>query len=270
MRYVNIAQLRPPNGWIKRAGLAAEAVAAGADPNDHSGVWRTLKDGLADLLHDKCWYCEYPVPRADNAVDHFRPKGRVSDAESEHRGYRWLAFERTNFRYACTFCNSRRKDLDGGTVGGKGDRFPLLDESKRVYEKGSVEEEDPVLLDPCVYSDCQLLGCQRENGHPCATGEEEIGRRRAEESIEIYHLNHEPTCKRRHARAVEFMANLEEGKRRFSLATKDAGKKRHFVDFANGLLQAISLGAEFSGEMRFLMRGERSQDHPWIQELLEA
>ena len=75
MRYVNISQLRTPNGWGARAQAAMTAVAQGGDPNDHATVWRALKSKLADLLHDKCWYCECSVTRSDNAVDHFRPKG---------------------------------------------------------------------------------------------------------------------------------------------------------------------------------------------------
>src|ERR1700684_3476119 len=105
MRYIDWTRLRLPDGWLDRAAAAANAVAGGEDPNDYAPVWRELKDGLADLSNDKCWYCEMPVPRSDNAVDHFRPKGRMGDAANEHNGYRWLAFERSNFRYACTFCN---------------------------------------------------------------------------------------------------------------------------------------------------------------------
>ena len=129
MRYIDKDELALPEGWLARAAAASAAVDAGADPNDHADVWRELKDALAALFpNKKCWYCESPVDRADNAVDHFRPKGRVSDAVNPHTGYRWLAFDRSNFRYACTFCNSRRKDVVNGTAGGKADRFPLLDE----------------------------------------------------------------------------------------------------------------------------------------------
>lgn len=37
----------------------------------------------------------------------------------------------------------------------------------------------------------------QENGRPCAASNDPIPMRRAEESIEIYHLYYEPTCKRR-------------------------------------------------------------------------
>lgn len=270
MRYVDRARLVKPAGWLTRARAASQAVAGGADPNDHSAVWRDLKDGLASLLHDKCWYCETSVDRSDNAVDHFRPKGRVSDAANSHTGYRWLAFEESNFRYACTYCNSRRKDLENGTVGGKADRFPLVNEAHRVYAVGAVAGEQPLLLDPCELSDWRLLGCHQESGQPCATSTDVVAKRRAEVSIEIYHLHYEPTCKRRHAAAVQLMADVEDGKRLFELATHDYSRAEDFKSVAGRLRRAIDRESPYSGDMHFLLRGQRSDAHPWIQELLET
>jgi uncharacterized protein (TIGR02646 family) len=270
MRFVDIAVLQLPPGWFARAQTASAAVANGDSPNDHAGIWRELKDGLADLLFSKCWYCETPIERSDNAVDHFRPKGRVSDAAHPHAGYRWLAFDQHNFRYSCTFCNSRRKDVETGTAGGKADRFPLLVEDNRLYAHGPLTQEQPMLLDPCVVTDCQLLGCQREDGKPCPSSNDPTDKRRAEESIEILHLHYEPTCKRRHTEAVKLFADIEDGKRRFVDASRDIARKAEFQEVAKRLIRMIKPNAPFSGDMRFLMRGERSEDHPWIQELLEA
>ena len=270
MRYVDRAKLVKPVGWLARAQAASQAVSDGADPNDFSAVWRDLKDGLANLLHDKCWYCESTIDRSDNAVDHFRPKGRVSDATKPHFGYRWLAFDESNFRYACTYCNSRRKDVENGTAGGKADRFPLLNEAQRVYASGAITEEQPMLLDPCEISDWRLLGCHQENGQPCATSTEGIAKRRAEVSIEVFHLHYEPTCKRRHAVAVQLMADVDEGKRLFELATQDLARAPDFKSVAGRLRRAIDRDSPYSGDMHFLLRGQRSDAHPWIQELLEA
>ncbi len=270
MRYIDRKRLQLPDGWLDRAAIATKHVSNGGDPSDHAGVWRELKDGLADLFNDKCWYCEVPITRSDNAVDHFRPKGRVSDAALEHIGYRWLAFEQSNFRYACTFCNSRRKDVEGGTAGGKGDRFPLLDESQRVYTFGSVAEERPILLDPCEVGDWRLLGCKKENGKPCAVGNEIEQCTRAESSIEIYHLHHEPTCKLRHTAAVQLLSDIEEAKGLFTAAESDAAHSPAFKNAAARILKAIHVDSPFSGEMRFLLGGERDLNHPWVQELLET
>jgi hypothetical protein len=271
MRYVDLQKLMLPPGWIAQATQAAADVASGAaTPDEHSAVWRALKDNLASLLHDKCWYCETPVDRSDNAVDHFRPKGRVADATHAHTGYRWLAFDRTNFRYACTYCNSRRKGIEDKTVGGKADRFPLLDESARVYLPGDCSQEHPTLLDPCDLDDWRLLGCKQENGQPCGTGTDAIERERAEVSIEVYHLHHEPTCKRRHSVAVELMAAVDEGKRLFERLKVRADLQFEFKNVARRIKRSIDREAQFSGDMHFLLRGQRHSDHPWIQDLLEA
>lgn len=270
MRYVDRLKLMKPAGWNQRAQAAAQAVANGADPNDHSNIWRELKDGLAELLHDKCWYCETPINRSDNAVDHFRPKNRVSDAANVHDGYRWLAFDDSNFRYACTFCNSRRIDQERGTAGGKADRFPLVNEAQRVYAVGSVAAERPMLLDPCEVSDWRLLGCHQEDGQPCATSNDAVAKQRAELSIEIYHLHYEPTCKQRHTAAVRLMSEVAEGKRLFELAAQDPDREGDFKTVAARICRAIDRESPYSGEMHFLLRGQRSDAHPWIQDLLEA
>lgn len=267
MRYIDQDELALPEGWLARAATAAAAVSAGGDPNDHGEVWRDLKDALSALFPEKkCWYCESPVDRADNAVDHFRPKGRVSDAANPHNGYRWLAFDQRNFRYACTFCNSRRKDVVNGTAGGKADRFPLLDEANRLYASGPLNQEKPVLLDPCELHDWELLGCQQENGKPCPTSQDPIEHRRAEESIAIYHLDYEPTCKQRHAAAVRLMADVDQAKLFFG----QPGMDGHFTAVAKKIRRAIDRKAPFSGDMIFLLKGQRHANHPWIQKLLEA
>jgi len=262
--------LRLPDGWLERAAAAKIAVENGANPDDYARIWRELKDGLANLFNDKCWYCEVSVPRSDNAVDHFRPKGRVRDAENEHRGYRWLAFEQSNFRYACTFCNSRRKDIEGDTAGGKADRFPLLDEARRVYEPGAVTGERPILVDPCEVGDWRLLGCRKENGKPCATSDIPEQRQRADISIEIYHLHHEPTCKLRHSEAVKLLGDIEEAKALFIATQSDALQEPAIKRVAARILKSIHVDSAFSGEMRFLLSGERDMAHSWIQTLLET
>jgi hypothetical protein len=283
VRYVDIEGLCLPDGWLGEAEAATRAALQnGVVPGDRDDIWRDLKAKLAELLHDKCWFCETPITRSDNAVDHFRPKGRVSDAEREHSGYRWLAFEPGNFRYACTFCNSRRIDVVHGTSGGKADRFPLLDEAVRVYEVEAttldfhdllrtVRGERPAILDPCNLDDWKLLGCMRENGHPCPTRDDPVAINRVEKSIEVYHLGHEPTCKQRHLVAVTLLDTVRAAKAAFlKINVTDLDTQADFTNIARRIRRMIDRKAPYSGEMIFLLRGQRSAEHPWIQELLEV
>ncbi|WP_322896283.1 MULTISPECIES: hypothetical protein [unclassified Yoonia] len=271
MRNININLLVLPDDWLARAAAAKEAVRAGDNPDDHADVWRVLKHNLADLFPDeKCWYCETRCLRDDNAVDHFRPKGRVRDTTNPHSGYRWLAFEYRNFRYSCRYCNERRVNVKGETEGGKADRFPLLDESKRVYSEGPCEEEHPLLLDPCDPTDWRLLGCKLENGKPCSASQAATEKLRVEASIEIFHLHHEPTCKARHAEAIRFVQLIQEAKQLYlRIGTEQAGHQR-FKQKAAEILSAMDRSTEYSGEKHFLLRAERDSEHPWIQDLLEA
>lgn len=270
MRYINLDKLRMPDGWLAKAATAKKAVEDGADLDNYSALWRELKSEMLLLSDTKCWYCESTVDRDDNAVDHYRPKNRVFDSAQSHTGYKWLAFEKSNFRLACTWCNSRRIDLDFGTSGGKADRFPLLDESKRVYIEGSIEYECPELLDPCDIDDCELIGCQQENGRACPSSVDPIDFKRAKSSIEIYHLDRDATAKRRHGVAVSLIADILDAKRLFTQSRNDASKKSEFVKIAKRIQSIIAWNAPYSGEMKYLLRGQRSEGHPWIQKLLEA
>ncbi len=258
-----------PDGWNARSVAAALAVAGGSAPDDHSAVWRDLKPYMLELSDHKCWYCESPVDRDDNAVDHYRPKNRVFEAP-QHSGYRWLAFEKSNFRLACTYCNSRRIDVQCDTAGGKADRFPLLDESRRVYSLGPVDDEGPELLDPCIFSDCELIVCRQENGKPCCATGDLTDIKRVETSIEVYHLDRESTCKRRHTIVVTMISDIMEAKDLFILSESDESRKKDFLKVAQRILSVISKDSPYSGEMRGLLRSQRSANHPWVQQLLEA
>lgn len=215
MRFVDIDLLKFPNGWQGRAHQAlddlreevrvaeAAAIAAGGDiaaarksaitdglnVDARKGIWRDLAPHLAELRNGKCWYSESRNPTADKNVDHFRPKARVTD-EPLHEGYWWLAFSHRNYRYSSQWCNQRRVDKSTGTSGGKWDQFPLRQGSPRARrEADDIELEIPELLDPIDPDDWKLLTF-RPDGHPTPAkmaGTTEY--RRAEISIEIYHLH---------------------------------------------------------------------------------
>jgi uncharacterized protein (TIGR02646 family) len=260
MRCINNANLHCPNGWEERAAAAhGEAGIDLASINQRSGIWRELKDALAEVSHDKCWYCEVKQIRSDNAVDHFRPKSV----------YPWLAFEKTNFRYSCTYCNSRRKNPETGDTGGKGDAFPLFNEGQRATAPGQEAIEDPVFLDPCRAQDPGLLDFY-DDGRPCARHlGHKIRKIRAETTIKAYHLDHPGLIEKRKVLAAEIKANIVKADGLFDLC--DAGNPaidNAFDGLVAALNRAISETAELSAFARKIVAGSR--DKIWVEELLRT
>ncbi|MGW7366990.1 restriction system modified-DNA reader domain-containing protein [Streptomyces sp. NPDC054841] len=163
---MNNTGLTAPQQWADRAAKELERLhedAVDADKKfSFSEMWRedAIRDLLIALIGKKCWYCETGFVRSPYHVDHYRPKSAVAD-EAGHRGYWWLAYDPANYRLACHHCNSggaRYGDESAGV--GKGARFPLL--GQRASEGESLDGELPVLLDPVVAEDAELVGFDRQ------------------------------------------------------------------------------------------------------------
>jgi uncharacterized protein (TIGR02646 family) len=257
MRYINLDQLKFPNGWQARADAAI------ADEhekiNDHSDVWRDLKQPLMTLSHRKCYYCEIVQERSDGAVDHFRPKSK----------YPWSAFSHANYRFACTFCNSVRTDEESKKTGGKGDKFPLLDEAKRATCCEEEANESPILLDPCKPDEPGLIDFD-ETGKPVPTYSEEThaGRYgRANESIKLYHLDHADLVDKRKTLAVSIKRKIDAADRLFpQTESGNVDIDNSFSEHVRSLANYISEGAELSAFARRILAGRR--DVLWIESLL--
>ena len=204
MRYIcpeDIAKIELPEGWAVDAAAATVEVTKYANsPRAErnrvidtyaESTWRKLKKLLGDLSGGKCWYCDCRQIRSDNTVDHFRPRGKVFDC-SKHPGYWWLAFEVSNFRYSCTYCNSRRKDDTTGQAGGKHENFPLFGAFRAMTPGDDWKNEEPMLLDPTDDRDIGLL-TWKIDGVPDAKFDKLQNERwwtRATISIRLYHLDH--------------------------------------------------------------------------------
>jgi hypothetical protein len=130
--------------WVAAAKEEVEKAAAALKAKqkwDFAPLWGELKEYLFDLSDGKCVYCEAKIKgNYPGAVEHYRPKGKVSD-EPDHPGYYWLAYDPDNYLPACKICN--------GTY--KGNQFPLLEVGVRAYKpEDSLDDEQPVLLNPAV------------------------------------------------------------------------------------------------------------------------
>jgi uncharacterized protein (TIGR02646 family) len=229
--------------------------------NRMESVWQDkgLKQALMDSSFGKCWYCEARVAqRADNAIDHFRPKNRVAE-DKTHPGYWWLACDWRNYRFACTFCNSARTTRD--SAGGKQDHFPLWDELRRVrVPTEPLIGEQPKLLDPANPADISYLAFDR-NGKPVPRYSKEQNLyqyERATESIRRYHLDRSELNRNR----MELMASIDEKLSSAEQFARDLGGQNPTAEAAYkqafvALIEFIRPQAEFSLAARVFLASKR-------------
>lgn len=256
MRFIDIAYVQEPEGFGEKV---ATAIAAGeAKINDHSIVWRDCKEGLKVVSHKKCYYCEMIDSRSDGTVDHYRPKSK----------YKWAAFRLNNFRFACTFCNSRRTDKETGNKGGKGDDFPLLNEEHRATCEAEEANEYPLLLDPCKAADPIQIDFHTDgNAVPKFSEEDDVRKLRANCSIKAYHLNHSELTEARRRLAIELNEKISIAERALpSCAADNAAALELFDSAVQDLQRAIKPEAELSVFARRVLQTMKS--NPLVDEVL--
>ena len=185
-RFANLDQLRASHTAIARL------------PDDerkdfidaHESECSALRDALWAVGHAKCWYSEASLQQCEGQVEHYRPKKRLHGAR--HEGYWWKTFDWKNLRLAHPTVNRRKTDYLTGKRVGKGSYFPLRDEARRAQNRTEEATEEPVLLDPVIPVDARLITFSEESGAPRPRYSKEQDKwlhRRAEESIEYYHLD---------------------------------------------------------------------------------
>ncbi|MDO6630085.1 hypothetical protein [Bacillus thuringiensis] len=114
-----------------------------------------LKKKLKKTFNGKCAYCESKIAGiAATEIEHYRPKKAVKiNGEMKYPGYYWLAADFNNLLPSCPACNQIRKyELEDGTciASGKGNEFPIVDETKRAKVPGEEVNEEPLLLHPYI------------------------------------------------------------------------------------------------------------------------
>lgn len=261
MRRIDISKLSPDTVWIEKAEKAQQQIDDCAKkPADAGDIWRELKPSLKKISHKKCWYCETLETRSDDTVDHFRPKSL----------YPWCCCEAENFRYACTLCNSRRKDPITGKSGGKGDNFPLFsgeiakDDTERYVEKY-------VLIDPCVHADVILLDFL-DDGRPTPKHPDNPRKyRRATESINAYHLDHTELVERRRNLSLElkdWIRTAELNYQKLLTDDEDMTANKSFDTLIASIGKAIASEAPYSVFAKKFVRGFRNLD--WIDSVVDS
>ena len=227
--------------------------------NKKASVWRAADAALRKASDDKCWYCESKQDRSDKPVDHFRPKNSVAE-NAGHPGYYWLAFDWKNFRWSCTFCNSKRRDVAGGTAGGKQDHFPII--PPPPYARTAADpRERPKLLDPLDDKDTKLLTFLT-NGFPHPAKDTKEVKDRVNASIKLYHLKQVSLVRKRRRLAADLEEHVAQADD--AIAANDDNSFRHHK---KEIIKKVRAKAEYSAAARIYLSAFRAK--PWVQEILD-
>jgi hypothetical protein len=192
-------------GWMGRAKTRTsgfEAQRRFSEPSSKS-IWSEVKPVYMKLQGDsKCAFCERKLESVDfgkgeQAVEHFRPKGRVSSWRIPARlkrmgiaiaapptgqgGYFMLAYNLFNYSAACNPCNSALKR----------DYFPIVGTYQLAgTSPESLLKEQPLLIYPIGDFDAEPEELIRFNGvSPYAAGASQYERERGLVTIEFFQLD---------------------------------------------------------------------------------
>ncbi|WP_350289591.1 hypothetical protein [uncultured Croceitalea sp.] len=178
---------------------------------------RRVKEALITLFDGKCAYCESRFLHVYSGdVEHFRPKGKISDADNPKPGYYWLAADWENLLLSCRNCNQKLKHLTVGATDketmGKMDQFPLDDGGVHVQNHAKdISSEEPfrLLINPCIENPEDYFKYSMESGviMPKSTSIRE--KKMALESIRVYVLQRVPLVQARERKAIEILAQIQ-------------------------------------------------------------
>ena len=275
MIYIDTSKLNIPPKWKEKAERFTEELKNISEAErsnfmeQNSRIWRRLKQELKKISHNKCWYCETKMPRADFHVDHHRPKNRVKNKDgTEEPGYWWLAFDHRNFRLACSYCNCPHTGTDGITRG-KSDQFPLHPSSTRASSPDSnLDDEMPFLLDPVNLADPSQLWFQ-DDGRACPKYSEADGflHQRAKVTIDVLNLNDIKIVETRKELSNRCIKLIERGDNAFAQYRKGSPTGRiQFETVIREIQELIQSSAEFSAAARACFRGSA---YDWVRETVQ-
>lgn len=221
---------------------------------DQSGAakWTPIKERFTAELGNKCWYTETELVGGSLTIDHYRPK----------RDYWFLAFKPENYRVACPFANSPKHNPEHGCVGGKGDSFPLLDETKKAKGVRSVKRERPIILDPCNKEDCKLIAFLPD-GRPVlnpAYADDPDAKERVEKSKILLNLDHHQFNTQRE----QLRNDIDRDVKSYENSAAD---RPHQQDLRSRLAGRISRAAPFSIAARHYLSAHKHLD--WVAALLD-
>lgn len=190
MRYIDFSIIEKDDPdvitWLNNAKVCSAELAKKKTHTErksymeNNSIWRDFKPILIKYYGEKCWYSECDLAGSFADVDHFRPKNKSTDGNGNvvlQDGYWWLAYDYLNYRLSCEKSNRSFGE------GGKNDIFPL----KRGTAPANIGKKNdiPILLDPCVKSDIELIDCN-EAGEIISLSADSYNKLRVDISKRIY------------------------------------------------------------------------------------
>ena len=183
----------PPQDWIDAANIMTEELKQAPDASartiilkKNEGFWRDdrIRNWLLKQFHNKCWYTEAEESVSSCHVDHFRPKGRITNLDkSTEDGYWWLTFNWKNYVIAGQLINTK-----------KSDKFPLFDKARAQvsWSAAQLDTEAVILIDPKT-DETRLISFEMDEEDACcaipAGGVDGDDLVKVENTIEILGLN---------------------------------------------------------------------------------
>lgn len=278
MKYIDLDEIRKrvnaKSNWSQKADSALNKARTvtesdrATEINKRQDIWRSLKVDLRKVSDEKCWYCESKDLGSDNAVDHYRPKNRVVNDTGDYLpGYWWLAFDWRNYRFSCTYCNSKRTAAE--TRGGKHDSFPIWNENNRGKPEAPPNQlgaEQPLLLDPTRLGDIGLITfeCDGSVVPTHSKKENPYLNEKARVSIDLYHLQLKQKKDTRRAIWAEVEGYLENAAPHYGgWKTGDNPSAESAFDSAiASVKKLIKPSAEFHAAAKAALRSARGKRSP--------
>jgi uncharacterized protein (TIGR02646 family) len=203
--------------WLEKCRNARNQLVTSYTPGSSltflGPLYKAQQQAYFEAFRGKCAYCETLfIVDQHGDIDHFRPKGRVSDAGHQiirlpsghpHPGYFWLAYDWTNLLPACVKCNQRSRGPDG-RIYGKLDRFPVIGAHVSDPDVDIDTLERPLLLHPLKDDPADHL--RMDIGTGLLSWRSERGRA----TIEILGLNRERLPEMRRTTYENVLARIAE------------------------------------------------------------
>lgn len=264
MIYIDLENNPPKKDWIDRADAVTAELIAESDTikrnsiiDKNAKLWGELKEHLASLSYEKCWYTESKNAGSYCHVDHFRPKKEAIAEDGDNKGgYWWLAFEWMNYRYSGPAANVKKNAY-----------FHVVSEKASKYGD-NIKKEQILFLDPIQFTDPDHLSFDNEGmAKPKSPDKKSLSYQRADYSIKRLNLNY-PTIvdtRKDFYRVASNKIILIEKYLKLEEINQDDERQRDISQLMKELWEMCCRKAEYSAAIKYCLK---STGHDWALEIV--